>query len=335
MSEIIMPKMGDAMTEGKVIRWYKKAGDPVKKGEPLLEIETDKVNLDLEAEEDGVLGEIVVGEGAMAEVGSTLATIGGEGAAPAKPKEAAPKPAAIAEPKAEAKKAGPAPEPPAAKEPQKAAPAPKEDADRRVRSSPLARRVAKELGVDIGGISGSGPQGRVVAEDIRKASGGAQRGPAAAGDRGAVAKPALAPPAGLETKSIPLSAMRKTIAKRLAESLGPIPHFFLTIDVDVTELTRMREQIAEIAGTKVSLNDFIVRAAALALHHHPLVNASFTEAAIEQHGEAHIGIAVSTPEGLITPVVRNADRKSVVDIAAEVRDLAGRARNRKLRPDEY
>ncbi|HEU5162047.1 MAG TPA: dihydrolipoamide acetyltransferase family protein [Thermoanaerobaculia bacterium] len=352
MSEIIMPKMGDAMTEGKVIRWYKKAGDPVKKGEPLLEIETDKVNLDLEAEEDGVLGEIVVGEGSMAEVGSTLATIGAEGAAPAKPKgekpqapateepkeaEATPAPKAEAkpEPKPQAKEEKPAPAPEPARPPQKAAPAAKEDADRRVRSSPLARRVAKELGVDIGGISGSGPQGRVVAEDIRKASGGAQRAPGAAGERAAEAKPVLAAPAGLEKKSIPLSAMRKTIAKRLVESLGPIPHFFLTIDVDVTELTRMREQISEIAGAKLSLNDFIVRAAALALHHHPLVNASFTDAAIEQHGEAHIGIAVATPEGLITPVVRNADRKSVVDIAAEVRDLAGRARNRKLRPDEY
>jgi pyruvate dehydrogenase E2 component (dihydrolipoamide acetyltransferase) len=142
-------------------------------------------------------------------------------------------------------------------------------------------------------------------------------------------------PAGLEEKRVPLSAMRRTIAKRLVESLGPIPHFFLTIDVDVTELQRMREQISEIADAKVGINDFIVRAAALALHHHPLVNASFTEEAIEQHGEAHIGIAVATPEGLITPVVRNADRKSVVEIAAEVRNLAGRARNRKLRPDEY
>jgi pyruvate dehydrogenase E2 component (dihydrolipoamide acetyltransferase) len=365
MAEIIMPKMGDAMTEGKVIRWYKKAGDPVKKGEPLLEIETDKVNLDLEAEEDGVLGEIEVEEGATVDVGATLATTGAEGAAaPAKPqreKEPSEGKSEKKEAAVEAVKEAPKPKPkPEAKEPAEAKPEEEEAAEpepepkgkpkpapekapketeppqdgRRVRSSPLARRVARELGVDIGGVSGSGPGGRVIADDIRKAGeGGAVRPKERAGAE--AKRPMLEAPAGLEEKSVPLSAMRRTIAKRLAESLGPIPHFFLTIDVDVTELTRIREQLSEIADAKVSINDFIVRAAALALHHHPLVNASFTDEAIEQHGEAHIGIAVATPEGLITPVVRNADTKSVVEIAAEVRDLAGRARNRKLRPDEY
>ncbi len=356
MSEIIMPKMGDAMTEGKVIRWYKKAGDPVKKGEPLLEIETDKVNLDLEAEEDGVLGEILVAEGAMADVGARLATIGGAGAAaaaPAKPPrekgtpegKAEPKTAGVEAAKAAAAAAAPAP---AAKQEAKAgpgsgpgrgpgaAPAAAAEEGRRVRSSPLARKVAKELGVELGGISGTGPGGRIVADDIRKASeSGAAPAAARAGAAASPAKPLLPPAAGLEEKKVPLSTMRRTIAKRLAESLGPIPHFFLTIDVDVTDLQKMREQISEIADAKVSINDFIVRAAALALHHHPNVNASFTEEAIALHGEAHVGIAVATPEGLITPVVRNADRKSVVEIAAEVRDLAGRARNRKLRPDEY
>ncbi|HEX8153277.1 MAG TPA: dihydrolipoamide acetyltransferase family protein, partial [Thermoanaerobaculia bacterium] len=136
-------------------------------------------------------------------------------------------------------------------------------------------------------------------------------------------------------KSIPLSGMRRTIAKRLAESTGPIPHFYLTVDYDVTNLLAMRAQLNEIAGVKVSVNDFIIRAAALALRHHPMVNASWGDEAIAQHGEVHVGVAVATPEGLITPVIRNADRKSVVDIAGEVRTLADKAKNRKLKPDEY
>ncbi len=345
MAEIIMPKMGDAMTEGKVIRWYKKAGDAVKKGEPLLEIETDKVNLDLEAEEDGVLGEILVDEGATADVGTTLARLG-DGGAPAAPKKKEEKPEAKPEaepaPEPEKKpkeKAAAAKEAPAvAKEaPAAAQEAPAPTPGRPVRSSPLARKMARELGVDLGGVPGSGPQGRVIAADIKKAAEAPAR-PAAAGAAKAPAperRPALPAPQKLEEKSIPLSAMRRTIAKRLIESLGPIPHFFLTVEADVTELQRLREQLGEISGAKVSVNDFLVRAAALALHHHPNVNASFGEDAIVQHGEANVGIAVATPEGLITPVIRNADSKTVTDIAAEVRDLAGRARNRKLRPDEY
>jgi len=150
--------------------------------------------------------------------------------------------------------------------------------------------------------------------------------------------PAAAPMARapeIEGKEIPLSAMRRTIAKRLAESTGPIPHFYLTVDYDVTNLLSVRKQLIEIEGVKVSVNDFIVRAAALALRHHPNVNASWGDEAITQHGEVHVGIAVATPEGLITPVIRNADQKSVAEIAQEVRALADKAKNRKLKPDEY
>jgi pyruvate dehydrogenase E2 component (dihydrolipoamide acetyltransferase) len=143
------------------------------------------------------------------------------------------------------------------------------------------------------------------------------------------------PPQTLESKEIPLSAMRRTIAKRLAESIGPIPHFFLTADYDVTALSSMRQQLMEIEGSKISLNDFIVRAVALALRHHPQVNSSWGDEAITQHGEIHVGVAVATPDGLITPVIRNADQKSVADIATEVRALAEKAKNRKLMPNEY
>ncbi len=373
-ADIIMPKMGDAMTEGKVVRWYKKAGDAVKKGEPLLEIETDKVNLDLEAEADGTLSELSAQEGEMVQVGGVVARIlaagesAGEPAPAAKKAEEQAKPpekAAEAQPSNAATPAGTDADPQRRsldkkdsvkhstgeymeavemKGPRRDRTAPESGQDEapqsgRAKSSPLARRLAAELGVDLGGVTGSGPQGRIVAEDIRKAqpSGKAtQAGPTASQPAAGITSTLkLGAPPTLETKIIPLTAMRRTIAKRLGESTGPIPHFYLTSDIDVTDLLSLRRQVNEIGGLKVSVNDFIVRAAALALRHHPNVNASFGEEAITQHGEVHIGIAVSTPEGLITPVVRNADGKSIEEIATEVRALAEKARNRKLMPNEY
>jgi pyruvate dehydrogenase E2 component (dihydrolipoamide acetyltransferase) len=315
MAEIIMPKMGDAMTEGKVVRWYKKAGDAVKKGEPLLEIETDKVNLDLEAEEDGFLGGIEVEAGAMAPVGAVLAVVSADGSTPA---------AKSGKPAAEAKPEQPSGKPPAPVPSPESKPAPKRAAGERVKSSPLARRVAKDLGVDLERVAGSGPGGRIVARDVEEALAGAPARTVAPRQR-----------AGLQAKDVPLTAMRRTIAKRLSESIGPIPHFFLTVDLDVTQLLAVRGQINEIEETKVSINDFVVRAAALSLLDHPNVNASFMGESIREHGDVHIGVAVATPEGLVTPVVRNADACSVVEIASIVRDLAERARNRKLMPDEY
>jgi len=343
MAEIIMPKMGDAMTEGKVVRWYKKAGDAVKKGEPVLEIETDKVNLDLEAEQDGTLGDVAAEAGKMVEVGGVLATILGAGEKAA-PKKEAVAPAAAAE-EAPARRAidkkdsikhstgeygeaidMKAPRVDRTSAPSSAAPASGDNGRRR--SSPLARKMARELGVSIEQVQGSGPGGRIVANDIKNFK------PSAAAPQ-KVKAPSLPPVQQLETKEIPLSAMRRTIAKRLAESTGPIPHFYLTAEYDVTNLLALREQINEIAGIKTSVNDFIVRAAALALRHYPNVNASWGDEAITQHGEIHIGIAVSTPEGLITPVVRNADQKAVTDISNEVRTLADKAKNRKLTPNDY
>jgi pyruvate dehydrogenase E2 component (dihydrolipoamide acetyltransferase) len=324
MAEIIMPKMGDAMTEGKVVRWYKKPGDAVKKGEPVLEIETDKVNLDLEAEADGKLGELSAQEGEMVPVGGVLALILGEG-------ETEPQRRATDKKDSVKKTTGEYAEAIETKGPRRDKSAPpvsppkKEPAagDSRRRSSPLARRMARDLGVSLDSVQGSGPQGRIVAKDVESLGGA--RAPRA--DEGV--RPSL------EERSIPLSAMRRTIAKRLSESTGPIPHFYLTIDVDVTNLLSVRQQLIDIEGTKISVNDFIVRAAALALRHHPNVNASWGEDAIAQHGEVHIGIAVSTPEGLITPIVRNADQKSVRDIGDEVRALADKAKNRKLTPNDY
>ena len=327
MPEIIMPKVGDAMTEGKVVRWYKQAGDAVKKGEPLLEIETDKVNLDLEAEADGTLGELRATEGQMIPVGETLAQILGPGEKPsAEPqRRSTDKKDSVKHTTGEYQEAieqkGPRRD--RSQAPADAAPAP-QNAEGRKRSSPLARKMARDLGVPLESLQGSGPQGRIIAKDVK----GFEAAPASAG-RIAGATPKL------QDKSIPHSAMRRTIAKRLAESTGPIPHFYLTVDYDVTQLVAMRQQLADIEGSKISLNDFIIRAVALALLHHPNVNASWGDETIEQHGDVHVGVAVSTPEGLITPVIRNADQKSVSDIAKEVRALAEKAKNRKLLPNEY
>jgi pyruvate dehydrogenase E2 component (dihydrolipoamide acetyltransferase) len=338
MAEIIMPKMGDAMTEGKVIRWYKQPGDAVKKGEAVAEIETDKVNLDLEAEAEGTLGAHSAAEGEMVAVGGVLARILAAGekdeAPPAKPAKAE-EPQRRATDKKDSVKhtTGEYQEAIEQKGPRRDRTAPESESapaapsSGRQKSSPLARRMARELGVALEGVKGSGPGGRIVAADVKRAPGSST---AAAAPRMSVAsRPAL------ETKTIPLTAMRRTIAKRLGESTGPIPHFYLTADYDVTNLASARQQLIEITGAKISLNDFIIRAIALALGSHPVVNSSWGEDAITQHGEIHIGVAVSTPEGLITPVVRDADRKSVGDIAAEVRSLAEKAKNRKLKPDEY
>jgi pyruvate dehydrogenase E2 component (dihydrolipoamide acetyltransferase) len=344
VNEIIMPKMGDAMTEGKVVRWYKKAGDAVKKGDPVLEIETDKVNLDLEAEQDGTVGDVSAEEGQVVQVGGRLAVILGEGEkaeakAPAKAE-------AKAEPQAEDKRrvtdkkdsikhtTGEYGEAIEMKAPRidrtqqqtsdNVVAMPQKEGGRR-RSSPLARKIASDKGVNLESIQGSGPKGRIVAKDVHGASGVSPAG-----------TPASSPAPGGETRQIALTAMRRTIAKRLAESIGPIPHFFLTADYDVTNLLGLRQQLLEIhEGVKISLNDLIVRAVALALRAHPNVNSSWGDEAITQHGDIHVGIAVSTPEGLITPVIRNADQKAIPDIASEVRSLADKAKNRKLRPEEY
>ena len=323
--EIIMPKMGDAMTEGKVVRWYKKAGDPVKKGEPVAEIETDKVNLDLEAEQDGTIGEVAAGEGQVVPVGGRLATILGAGEKAEPQRRATDKKDSVKHTTGEYAEAIEMKGPP--RKDHSAPPGNVVDLSRAQpghrRSSPLARRMARDMGVDLESIQGSGPQGRIVANDIRSVA-------SAAPARRAVA---AAPP--LQERTIPLSAMRRTIAKRLAESTGPVPHFYLTAEYDVTGLVSLRQQLSDIESVKLSINDFVIRAVALALRQNPNVNASWGETAITEHGEIHIGVAVSTPEGLITPVVRNADRKSIAEIAGAVRALAEKAKNRKLMPNEY
>jgi pyruvate dehydrogenase E2 component (dihydrolipoamide acetyltransferase) len=360
MAEIIMPKMGDAMTEGKVVRWYKQPGDAVKKGEPVAEIETDKVNLDLEAEAEGTLGAHAAKEGDMVPVGGVLANILAAGEKEEAKKPAAPAAAPAAAEESPSRRAtdkkdsikhstgeyqeaieqkGPRRDRSAPDTGDDEAPAASTESGGRRRSSPLARRIAADIGVSLESVQGSGPHGRIVAADVKNAKSGAAPAPQPPASKDTATTVALKAPTttapALETKIIPLSAMRRTIAKRLAESTGPIPHFYLTADYDVTNLMSARQQLLDITGAKLSLNDFVIRAVALALRHHPAVNSSWGDEAITQHGEVHVGVAVATADGLITPVIRNADQKSVVDIAAEVRALADKAKNRRLKPDEY
>jgi pyruvate dehydrogenase E2 component (dihydrolipoamide acetyltransferase) len=343
MSEVIMPRLSDTMEEGELAKWLKNIGDPVKKGESLAEIETDKATMDLEAFEDGVLEQQLVTEGTIVPIGQPVAVIGdGSGAkAPAAPAEPAAKPAAkpAAEPAAKAEVApAPAEAAPAAVASEHAV-----SADDKLRASPLARKVARDHGLDLADIAGSGPQGRVVRADVEAAiAGGTATTPVAAP---AASAPQSAPtaqpvpsstPFSAEDEEVAVSKIRLVAARRLTESQA-VPHFFLTSIVDVERLLSFRKEVnagLEAQGVKVSVNDLLVRAAALALRLHPDANSSWAGDKLLRHGHVNIGIAVATPVGLLVPVVADADRKSLSEIAAETVALAGKARDGKLKLNE-
>ena len=371
--KVLMPKGSDTMTEGKVLKWLKKEGDQVSTGETVVEIETDKVNMEVEAMGSGVLRKILVEAGKVVPVGELLALIAkpdedissllkSEGSAGAQPPAgstvpapapvtAAPqRPAASASPAATdvapLPHAGPAHAPtsrgatPSAQEPTNGG---------RVLASPLARRMAQEMGLDLNRIAGSGPAGRIVRQDVERVAAlavevRAARVPAA-GSAGAH-PPAPAPtlprrpapaPTGPEFYDEPLSSMRKVIATRLVQSKAPVPHFYLTIEVDMGRAKELRES-AKALNPELSLsyNDIILKACAAALQLHPQVNASFQGEAVRYYRRIHLGVAVAVEEGgLITPVIRNCEGKSLQDISREAKDLIARARSRKLNPDEY
>lgn len=341
MTDILMPRLSDTMEEGVVSAWRKQVGDEVHAGDILVEIETDKAVMEHEAYEDGVLGEILVKEGDTAPIGAPIARLVGAGepvggSAPA----TAPAPAAAAEPAPAAEpepvQAAPAPAAPATP----AAPAVTTRADgERILSSPLARRDARDLGVDLATVAGSGPGGRIIRADVAKAAAAAPAAPAAPASTPAAPAAATVTPAVEETDElIPLTSIRKTIARRLTESMQSSPHFYVTKTVDAGPLSDLRAQLNErlVAADKkkVSVNDIIVRAVAVVLRDHPVVNSSYTPEAIVQHGRIHVGIAVATETGLVVPVIRDADTKSLTSISAETRELAGKARDRKLGLDE-
>jgi len=345
--KVLMPKGSDTMTEGKVLKWLKKEGDPVSTAEAVVEIETDKVDMEVEAMGSGILRKILVDAGRVVPVGELLAVIAKESedisslikvespqsaAAGEQPAAAIPVPArvpAAAAPQHSAPAAvAVAPEAPA---PPPAAPEPANGG--RVLASPLARRIAQEMGLDVSRIAGSGPAGRVVRQDVERAAAlaaGSKQAPAAA-------RRVAPTQEGPEFYDEPLSSMRKVIASRLVQSKAPVPHFYLTIEVDMRRAKELRESTSALdPELKISYNDIIVKACAAALGQHPQVNASFQGEVIRYYTRVHLGIAVSVEGGgLVTPVIRNCEEKSLVDISREAKDLIARGRTRKLTPEEY
>src|ERR1700737_4956757 len=362
MPEIQMPKLSDTMTEGTLVSWKKKKGDKVSAGEVIAEIETDKATMEWESPEDGTLTEIYVEEGGRGNVGDRIACIGGEGEKapkkeekkePAKKEEKAEekkekKPQAETEKPAPAEKKEKETAPPQEKkktekpaEPEKKEAAPAANIDKgeeaRVKASPVARRVAAELGVDLASVKGTGPDGRVTETDVRAAA--KSKGAAPAQKAPAAAKPSAPSIKVGEGARIQLSGMRKIMAQRLVESLGPIPHFYLTIEINAAPLMAAREELksaGEGADTsKITVNDFVLKAAVQAAVKVPRANASFDRDAIVQYADVDLGIAVAIEDGLLTPVIRAAQNKSLREISELAKDLASRARNKRMKPEEF
>ena len=350
-TELTMPKMGFDMTEGKLAQWLKKVGDPVKRGEPVAEIETDKVNIEVEAPSDGVLRGTFLEPGQTAPVGTLIGVLGKAGEAidldalRQKASGASAPEVVEAPPPAKAPEAAAAPQPaPRASEPApSSAPAPAPTApvstktNGRIKASPLARRMAKDAGLNIANLSGSGPGGRIVKRDVDAAIAAGRAMPVAIPTAALrVAAPAMLGPVMLKQESVPFSKLRQTIARRMTASKQQAPHFYVTSEIDMAEAMALRAKLNALTGDegKISVNDMVVKAAALALTHFPNLNASYTETAIQRHGEVHLGIAVALDEGLITVVVRDADRKPLAQIAREAKDSAGRARSGKARAED-
>jgi pyruvate dehydrogenase E2 component (dihydrolipoyllysine-residue acetyltransferase) len=340
-TKVHMEALSPTMEEGQLVQWLKSEGDAVSSGDVIAEIETDKATMELVARGDGLLRKIFLEAGGTAEVGAVIAVIADEGedisdiegvsggaAAAAATSEAEPAPAA---PTASADApAAAAPGPPEVAAPAApAAPAPPATTGR-VKASPLARRLADEMGVDIRRVPGSGPGGRIVKRDVEAARESGLAAPAAGA--------AVWTSDEAEYEDIPTSQMRKTIAKRLVTSIGPVPTFYLTMDVDMGRVVEARRSIngmLEREGRKVSINDILLKAVAAALRVHPNCNAQWHDGFVRRFNAVHIGVAVAIDDGLITPVIRNAHAKGLVQISEEVRELAGRAREKKLMPDEY
>jgi pyruvate dehydrogenase E2 component (dihydrolipoamide acetyltransferase) len=349
---ILMPALSPTMEKGNLAKWLKKEGDKVKSGDVIAEIETDKATMEVEAVDEGTIAKILVPEGTQdVPVNDVIAVMAGDGedvkaagsAPAAKPAEApAAKPAAAPAPAAAAP--APAPAAPAA------APAPKTNGQARVFSSPLARRLAREAGIELARINGSGPHGRIVARDVEDAkSGKGLKAPAATPGAAPAIAPAMSDKQILSLfeegsyEIVPHDGMRRTIAQRLTAATQSVPTFYLTIDCDIGRLLDAREQINAAAPKdkekkplyKLSVNDFVIKALAVALQQVPDCNVSWTEAGMVKHKHSDVGVAVAMPGGLITPIIRNAESKSLSTISNEMKDLAARARTRKLKPQEY
>src|SRR5437764_2183901 len=337
---ILMPALSPTMTEGKLAKWHVKVGDPVKSGQVLCEIETDKATMEVEAVDEGKVGQIVVPEGAEGvKVNAVIAILleEGETSVPAGAAAAPPPPKATAP----AAMPSPGPVPSAAPPPRPAVLAPQPAAapsGQRIFASPLAKRIAAEKGINLTSLKGSGPNGRIVKVDVESARPGVAPTPtpaAAPKISPAPAQPIFTAPGD---KRVPHTAVRKVIARRMLESKQTVPHFYLTVDLEIDALLAARQAINDVArkmGAKVSVNDIVIKACAKALRDHPECNASWTEEEMIEYGAVDISVAVATDRGLITPIVRNADMKGVAQISIEMKDLAGRAKEGKLKLDEF
>jgi pyruvate dehydrogenase E2 component (dihydrolipoamide acetyltransferase) len=326
MPIITMPKLSDTMVEGTIARWKKKQGDTIEMGDILAEVETDKATMEMEAFDEGLLKEIYVGDGGVAKVGEKVALILGEGETAEAPSAA---PAAKADLTTAAKPAE------AAATPAPAAAAPPAAPGTRVKASPLAKKIAAERGVGLESIQGTGPGGRIVAADIS----GKAAAPAPAAPAPAPAPKIQAAVAGEADERVPLTGMRRVIAERLLASKTQLPHFYLSIEVDASALMRLRKELNtanEAAGLpKLTVNDFVLLATGRAAASHPYINASWAGDAIIKFGSVNISVAVAVDEGLVTPVIRNANKLSLKEISSTMKDLAKRAREKKLKPEEY
>jgi len=342
-TNILMPALSPTMTEGKLARWLKKEGDEVKSGDVLAEIETDKATMEVEAVDEGFLAKIVVGDGSdgvavNAVIGILTEHKGDTLDAPKEtPAPAAPK---AAEPPKEVPTAVETTAPPAAHE--------HADHGERIFASPLARRMAKQAGIDLATIKGSGPNGRIVKADLdaapAKAAPPADTKVAAPAAASPAPKPATAPQQTVITaphKKLPNSSMRKVIAKRLLESKQTVPHFYLTSDIEIDALLKLRAELNAKSpkegpsAFKLSVNDLVIKACAVALRRHPMVNSTYTEEAIIQYDDVDISIAVAIPDGLITPIIRKADQLGLAAISNAMKDLGARAKSGKLKPEEF
>jgi pyruvate dehydrogenase E2 component (dihydrolipoamide acetyltransferase) len=349
-TNILMPALSPTMTEGTLARWLKKEGDTVKAGDVIAEIETDKATMEVEAVDEGVLGKILVEDGtANVKVNAPIAVLVDAGEAV--PSEAPPAPAAKPQAAAPAPKPE-APKPAASAAPEPAAPKPAPlanghaEAGERIFASPLARRMASQAGIELSGLKGSGPNGRIVRVDIEAAQkGGAAPAPAISAPAPSPTVPTAKAPAPAITaphKLVPHNSMRKIIAKRLSEATATIPHFYVSMDIEIDAMIALLAQLNAKSPPKdapgsylVTINDMVIKAAAATLRKVPAVNASWTDDSMVLYDDVDISVAVSIPDGLITPIIRQADAKGLATISREMKDLAGRARAGKLKPEEF
>ncbi|HMX78741.1 MAG TPA: pyruvate dehydrogenase complex dihydrolipoamide acetyltransferase [Ferruginibacter sp.] len=333
--EIRMPLLSDTMTEGKIVAWNKKVGDFVKADDVLAEVETDKATMEVVGYEEGTLLYVGVEAGNAAKVNEIIAIVGKAGT-DVSAYVAAEKSGANAQPAAATQAAAPTAEPVTSNQPAgQAGPQPDAGSNGRVKASPLAKKLAADKGIDINKVSGSGDGGRIVKKDIDNYVPSATPVAAPAAKPAAAQAPVFTTSAQEGHTDIPLTQMRKTIARRLGESKFSAPHFYLTVEINMDNAMQSRAQINEVSPVKISFNDLIIKAVALSLRQHPYLNSSWMNDFIRQNHHIHIGSAVATPDGLIVPVIRHADQKSLSQIAAETKELNGKAKDKKLQPHEF